>query len=68
MIDSTYDLAIMHIVDVGPEHGGKHVRLTQKADAGSVGGEVVFEFTTIEELDDFIEQLKSIRNHAWGET
>jgi len=63
-LEDNYDLAIMHIVQ-GPEDS-KFVRLTRKAEAGEVGDDVVFEFKNVEELEDFIRQLGSIKREAFG--
>lgn len=60
-----YDLAIMHVVDAGPDLG-KRVRLTRKAEAGEIGHDLVFEFRDRADLQDFIDQLNSIKIDAWG--
>lgn len=65
MDDTNHDLAILHVVDAGAEHGRK-VRLTQKAPAGQIGHDLVFEFDDAEAVEDFIGQLRAVSADAWG--
>lgn len=65
-IDDNYDLAILHVVDAGPEYG-RRVRLTRKAEAGEIGSDLVFEFDESWMIDDFVEQLRAVQRDAWGE-